>query len=176
MRIALLTALSSLSACGGIGSSDSSSPDGGSASNNPPQISGSPAKVARVGQVYEFTPAASDADSDSLSFRIANQPEWTTFSPITGKLTGTVPANSKDKLRRHRDHGDRWSGDERPAGIRPHGAGHGPANTPPTITGTPRTTVVAGNMYEFIPQASMPTDRRWSSRSATSRCGRSSIP
>jgi hypothetical protein len=38
---------------------------------------------------YAFTPVASDADNDALSFQIANKPAWATFSTITGALTGT---------------------------------------------------------------------------------------
>lgn len=60
--------------------------------NRAPTISGSPSSQAMQGQAYAFTPSARDADGDSLSFAIANQPSWASFSPSTGSLTGTPTA------------------------------------------------------------------------------------
>jgi hypothetical protein len=56
--------------------------------NRAPAISGSPLATAREGMVYAFTPDASDADGDALSFSIANRPAWATFNAATGALTG----------------------------------------------------------------------------------------
>lgn len=41
------------------------------------------------GQPYSFTPTASDADGDSLTFSIEMRPSWANFDPATGSLTGT---------------------------------------------------------------------------------------
>jgi hypothetical protein len=50
-------------------------PDNGSASlNAPPEISGTPAATAAVGERYTFEPAATDSDGDVLTFKIANRP------------------------------------------------------------------------------------------------------
>lgn len=58
--------------------------------NNPPVISGSPSMVITVGDIYNFTPTASDPDVvDTLTFSISNQPSWTTFDSSTGSLSGT---------------------------------------------------------------------------------------
>jgi hypothetical protein len=38
---------------------------------------------------YSFTPTASDANGDSLTFSIANRPPWATFDSTTGRLQGT---------------------------------------------------------------------------------------
>ena len=42
--------------------------------NRAPNISGAPPTAAREGQSYEFTPTASDADGDTLTFSIRNRP------------------------------------------------------------------------------------------------------
>ena len=60
--------------------------------NSPPQISGSPPAQVSVGQSYEFQPQASDADGDTLTFSIANQPGWSLFDTATGRLSGTPEA------------------------------------------------------------------------------------
>jgi len=47
-------------------------------------ISGSPAATVTAGQVYSFTPSASDRWGRTLVFAIANKPSWATFSSSTG--------------------------------------------------------------------------------------------
>jgi hypothetical protein len=64
------------------------SPPGADSSNNPPQISGSPASQVLVGNNYSFTPTASDTDGDNLSFSVQNAPGWTQFDSATGRLAG----------------------------------------------------------------------------------------
>lgn len=59
------------------------------ATNSVPTISGSPAREGTVAQAYGFTPSASDADGDTLTFLIQNKPDWATFDPATGRLSGT---------------------------------------------------------------------------------------
>lgn len=164
MRVALLTFFMFVAGCGGgaSGSGPGSPLDGAPASppasstspgNNAPQISGTPATVARVGQAYEFSPSASDPDADTLSFRIANQPEWATFDPATGRLTGTPPGSAKPL----------YSGiqitvtDSKTTSSLPAFdltvVATPAANTPPTLAGVPNTSAVAGNAYEFVPRA-----------------------
>ncbi|MEL7451498.1 MAG: Ig-like domain-containing protein, partial [Pseudomonadota bacterium] len=60
--------------------------------NAAPTISGTPATTVVVGDGYSFTPTAFDADGDSLTFSIANEPAWASFDPGTGALTGTPQA------------------------------------------------------------------------------------
>ena len=62
--------------------------------NSPPVISGNPAANVVAGQSYSFIPTASDSDGDSLSFTIANQPDWASFDSTTGQLSGTPSAAS----------------------------------------------------------------------------------
>lgn len=63
------------------------------ATNNAPVISGSPDTSVEEGSDYSFTPTASDADSDTLTFSITNKPSWASFSTTTGAFTGT-PAST----------------------------------------------------------------------------------
>ena len=58
--------------------------------NTAPVISGTPQTNVGAGQSYSFTPAASDADGDSLTFSIENQPSWASFSQSTGLLSGVA--------------------------------------------------------------------------------------
>lgn len=60
--------------------------------NSAPTISGTPVKTAKVGAPYTFTPAASDANRDSLTFSVDNKPSWATFNTATGQLAGTPTA------------------------------------------------------------------------------------
>src|SRR5690606_10156829 len=57
-------------------------------SNTPPTISGSPSRSAAQGEEYVFTPWASDADGDELTYSISNRPRWASFDPQTGTLSG----------------------------------------------------------------------------------------
>lgn len=68
--------------------------DGGDpgALNSPPTITGSPPANILEGELYEFTPAASDADGDTLNFTIARKPTWASFDRTTGRLSGTPNA------------------------------------------------------------------------------------
>ncbi len=59
------------------------------APNRAPTITGTPASSVVAGQPYSFTPSASDADGDALSFSIQNRPAWATFASSTGQLSGT---------------------------------------------------------------------------------------
>jgi hypothetical protein len=62
--------------------------------NTPPTISGTPSPTAVVGQLYSFTPTASDAESSSLGFRITGRPAWAAFNTSTGTLSGTPTASN----------------------------------------------------------------------------------
>jgi hypothetical protein len=62
---------------------------GGSGSNTAPNITGTPITTARVGYAYSFTPSASDANGDPLTFSITNKPSWASFSTSTGRISGT---------------------------------------------------------------------------------------
>lgn len=62
--------------------------------NQSPVISGNPLTSVTVSAAYSFTPTASDADGDNLTFSIANLPDWASFNTTTGALTGTPGESS----------------------------------------------------------------------------------
>lgn len=84
-----------LCACGGGGDSDEpaagtpAGPDEGPGNRNAPAISGTPVTLTWEGQNYVFSPRATDADGDSLSFEVINLPSWATLDAATGRLSGT---------------------------------------------------------------------------------------
>jgi Putative Ig domain len=59
------------------------------AQNAPPTIVGSPPSNVLEGELYDFTPSATDPDGDSLEFTISRKPSWATFDHATGRLSGT---------------------------------------------------------------------------------------
>jgi hypothetical protein len=63
--------------------------EGGAPANQPPTISGSPDTAIVVGNAWSFQPSASDPDGDALSFSVSNKPDWASFDPATGRLSGT---------------------------------------------------------------------------------------
>ncbi len=164
--LALLAA--SLSGCFDDGGSAEGGADRGAVeqpqsepTNQPPEVSGTPAATAVVGQVYSFTPQASDADAnDFLEFTITNKPQWATFSDETGALTGTPVAAHVG------DSGDITilvtDGKEtraigpftiRVAAVAPTPS---PSNRVPTISGRAPATVLADQPYSYQPEAANP--------------------
>ncbi len=60
-----------------------------SETNHAPTITGTPTATIAELSPYGFTPAASDADGDSLAFTIANLPSWASFDTSSGAISGT---------------------------------------------------------------------------------------
>jgi hypothetical protein len=119
------------------------------AANLPPTISGSPPTTATVGVQYAFTPTASDPEGNTLTFSIVNRPAWATFSSTTGRLQGTPTAagtfsNIAIKV------SDGSSTTSLAAFTIVVSA---PANSAPTISGTPPSSVLVGALYSFQPTA-----------------------
>jgi hypothetical protein len=86
-----------LSACGGNeGNTEQpsvSTPGNPPTTNRIPTISGTPATSVLQDSIYGFTPSAIDPDGDHLTFSITSKPDWASFNPSTGTLTGN-PDNS----------------------------------------------------------------------------------
>ena len=57
--------------------------------NMAPEISGIAPTTVNAGQVYSFTPNASDSDGDALAFSISGLPLWASFDAETGRVSGT---------------------------------------------------------------------------------------
>ena len=64
-------------------------------SNAAPSIGGNPPGEVTIGQNYTFTPTASDADGDPLTFSISNLPSWANFDAATGSISGTPQAGDE---------------------------------------------------------------------------------
>jgi hypothetical protein len=102
--LALCAALA-LSACGGdeeeVAATDPppapspppAPPPPGGGTNRAPTISGTPLAATLYGRVYSFTPTASDADGNALTFSVSGRPAWASFNSSTGRLQG-MPAQA----------------------------------------------------------------------------------
>ncbi len=55
--------------------------------NTPPAIQGRPSTIVGVGDIYSFTPTASD-DTAVVSFDVANLPSWAAFDSSNGRVSG----------------------------------------------------------------------------------------
>ena len=127
-------------------------------SNVAPTIAGTPATTATVGQMYTFAPVGADANNDTLTFTIQNKPSWLTFTPSTGRVSGspaTANIGSTGPIVIMVSDGQataqlQFTITVQAAPTTP------PVNRSPTITGTPATSVTAGSAYSFTPVGSDP--------------------
>jgi hypothetical protein len=122
-------------------------------------ISGSPATTVTAGQAYSFTPAATNSYGRTLVFAISNKPAWATFSTSSGQLSGTPSAGSVGTYSNIVIAvSDGWKHTALPpfaVQVLTKQAISSPP--PPTISGTPPTSDVAGGAYSFQPTASGPS-------------------
>jgi Putative Ig domain len=126
------------------------------AQTKPPTISGTPPTTIRVKYWYNFRPTASDPDTatNKLRFTVANKPAWAGFSIYTGTLYGSTTAvGTWSNIRITVTDGT--SKVSLPA-FAITATASGTTNRPPTITGTPPTSVAVGSAYSFRPTASDP--------------------
>ncbi len=120
--------------------------------NSPPVISGTPPTGASVGVQYAFTPNATDPDGNTLTYSITNRPSWATFNAGTGRLSGT-PTSANVGTFSNIVIG--VSDGQATAQLPPFAiVVTNVANRPPTISGTPPTSVTQGTAYSFQPTAS----------------------
>jgi hypothetical protein len=122
--------------------------------NHPPKISGTPPTTGKVGVAYNFLPTASDRDGDALHFSVVNKPAWMVFNTTSGRLSGTptsanVGTSSNITILVTDSKGMSATLPAFALTI----SGSGTSNTPPTISGTPPKSVVAGSLYSFTPTA-----------------------
>jgi len=119
--------------------------------NSPPIISGSPPPTATVGRTYSFRPTASDPNGDALTFSIRNKPVWASFSSSTGRLHGTPGSG---RIGTYSNIVIRVSDGRTSTALPPFSITVVPANSPPTISGSPPPTATVGRSYSFRPTAS----------------------
>lgn len=153
-----LLASLTLSGCLMNDSAESTDPadPGSNDTNRAPSIAGSPPRVIRVGVAYSFTPQATDPDADTLTFSIANRPNWLTFDSTDGSVAG-VPLLGNEGT--YNDIEISVSDGEMSANLQAFSITVEPntaPNMPPEISGTPPSSVNAGGNYSFMPAASDP--------------------
>lgn len=122
--------------------------------NRAPSIDGSPATNSDEGSAYSFTPGSYDPDGDNLTFSISNQPNWASFNPNNGSLSGTPDSESAGSYSNIvisvSDGSERVSLDGFTITINDVPE----PNTAPVISGTGESSVIVGNEYRFAPNAS----------------------
>jgi hypothetical protein len=122
-----------------------------------PTISGTPPTLVGVNDDYWFRPSVSDSDTatSSLRFSISNKPGWASFSTTTGTLQGSPTRAStwSSIVIRVTDGSSTRS---LPAFSIRATTTAGDANRAPTISGTPPTSVTAGEWYSFYAVGSDP--------------------
>jgi hypothetical protein len=122
--------------------------------NQPPSISGTPPSSVTEGTQYSFTPIASDADGDALTFSIQNPPGWASFSTSTGRLQGTptdTDVGSYDNISISVTDGQ----DSRSLATFSISV-NALANRPPTISADIIREVTVGSTYSLTPVATDP--------------------
>jgi hypothetical protein len=118
-------------------------------------ISGSPPTTVTAGTNYSFTPTITPP-STSARFTISNKPAWAAFDSTTGRLSGTPTqqatyGNIKIAVSEQRSYA--WL----PPFTITVTAGT-VQTSPPTIAGSPATSVNEGSAYSFTPTASDPNN------------------
>jgi hypothetical protein len=166
LLVGLLVA-ATLSACsgGGNGISGSSSANGaqstpvssgsGTVTPTPITLQGVPSSSATVGSNYVYQPTL-PANSGVVTFAIEGQPTWATFDSSTGVLSGTPSTNDvglTGDITIIASNGSN-TGSVGPFTIRVNPGTPGGASAAPVISGTPGSSVSAGQSYVFQPQAS----------------------
>jgi hypothetical protein len=121
--------------------------------NTPPTITGSPSTSVPQNIGYMFAPSAADADGDPLIFAIDAKPPWADFDTSTGLLNGTPTASDVGVYRGIVVSVSDGEAQTLLPAFDLTVVGSAPANSPPTISGAPASTVVAGSLYSFTPTA-----------------------
>jgi hypothetical protein len=122
-------------------------------------ISGSPVTSVSAGQGYNFQPTAKDSSGKALSFSVANKPSWASFSIATGDLYGTPSSASAGSTYSNIviSASDGTSSASLPAFSIAVTGSSSTTSSPPTISGSPNTSVTAGQSYSFTPTTTDPS-------------------
>ena len=114
-------------------------------------ISGTPSTSDASGYPYNFVPTASGAHGRTLTFSISGRPSWASFNAATGPLSGT-PASTVTIS--YPNITITVTDGAASASLAPFSIlVSAPPAAPPTISGTPTTSVAAGSAYSFTPVA-----------------------
>ena len=117
--------------------------------NDAPTLTGTPPTSVDQDKPYSFKPIGADEDSDTLIYSVNTKPEWATFNEQTGELSGTPTST------------DTTTGivisvsdTKTTTSLAAFDLLVNPVNNPPTISGSPQTTVDEDSDYSFTPIAS----------------------
>lgn len=124
--------------------------------NVAPTISGQPPTSVQVGALYSFTPTASDADGDAITFNASNLPGWLSIRASDGRIQGVPDVSDAGVFT---DLLITVSDGELQSSLGPFAitvSVDAPQNAPPTISGEPQASVLSGALYSFTPSASDP--------------------
>jgi len=126
-------------------------------------ISGTPATTVTAGEAYSFTPTVSGLPAwyykyfPYHAFTITNKPAWATFNDNTGALTGTPTSSEVGTFAGIIITVSKTAGSvSLPAfsiQVTSANTASSAPSTPPTIAGTPPTSVTVGSSYSFEPSA-----------------------
>ncbi len=119
--------------------------------NSAPTISGTPSTSVRAESDYSFTPNATDANGDNLTFAITNKPSWANFNSATGALTGRP---TSDDIGNYANIVISVSDGSQSSSLPAFSIDVANANQSPIITGSPATSITVGQGYSFTPSAS----------------------
>jgi hypothetical protein len=115
-------------------------------------LSGTPVTDATAGFPYTFKPAVTAARGVTVTFSVVGKPTWATFNAATGELAGTpgtADVGTANAVTIIATDGTTSA----PLGPFVVKVGRSavpvPGVRPPTISGTPATTVIAGSGYSF---------------------------
>jgi trimeric autotransporter adhesin len=120
-----------------------------------PVISGSPSTSVVAGSAYSFVPSVSDPSGNPLTLSVTNLPSWASFSSITGQLSGTPTTANVGTFSNIVISVTDGTLSASLAAF--NISVSSPANPPPTISGTPATSVSAGAAYSFTPTTTDPS-------------------
>ena len=123
--------------------------------NTTPQISGIAPDTISPGNFYSFTPTATDAENDTLTFSITGLPSWASFRSSTGQVFGAPNSNDTGT----------YSGisitvtdGQASDSLAPFTVTvtESDTNSAPQISGAAPDSVASGQSYSFTPSASDP--------------------
>jgi hypothetical protein len=127
------------------------------AANSAPVITGTPSTTVKVGQAYYFNAGARDVNGDTLRFSISNKPVWATFETKSGVLRGTPSSSHVGKYPNIKiSVSDGKVSSSLPLFTITVTSTSSSTNSAPKISGSPVTSVAAGQAYSFQPSASDP--------------------
>src|ERR1700722_14075324 len=121
--------------------------------------------TVQAGSIYQYTPSTTGSNGRVLAFDIVNKPDWAVFVEGTGELSGTpdgsnVGTSGEIEIGVSDGSTRATVGPFRIRVIPEQGRTDQVTPTPPaapTITGTPASSVIAGQPYSFTPVITNPT-------------------